>query len=163
MRLAAARGAWFRHSCVTPGDSSVRMRSPFRDRSPAEGARTISGKAPPQPKKNGSCNDPNFRGVSRLPQQRFIPGLAGTPARLTKAGLRVSGVRSPMRRESPDVRFRLVRDSRQRGRGVVPLIHATFPRLGLASVAPTSQQRRALFPAIHPRPAAVFCSIVAFG
>jgi len=58
---------------------------------PPEGARTISGKAPPRPKK-GLVSDRVFGGVSRLPDLRYSPALPGTPARLI-GGFRVSGLR----------------------------------------------------------------------
>jgi hypothetical protein len=52
-------------------------------------------------------------------QDLIFPGFAGTPARLTRRVSCFLGVRSPNRRDSPDVKFPLVRDSRQRGGGVV--------------------------------------------
>src|SRR5208283_4966635 len=55
---------------------------------PPEGARTISGKAPPRPEK-GLVSDRVF-GEYLCCQTQIFPGLAGTPARLI-GGFRVSG------------------------------------------------------------------------
>ena len=49
------------------------------------------------------------------PDRRYSPALPEHRARLTKAGLLFLGFRSPNRRDLPDARFRLVRDSGQRG------------------------------------------------
>jgi hypothetical protein len=62
---------------------------------------------------NGACVGLNFRRGSGLPSSLIFPGSPGHRPPL-RAVFVFLGVCSPNRRESPDVRFRLVRDSRQR-------------------------------------------------
>ncbi len=58
---------------------------------PPEGARTISGKAPPRPKK-GLVSDRVF-GEDQVAQTLIVPGFAGTPAALIWAVFVFLGLR----------------------------------------------------------------------
>ena len=93
--------------CELIGEHSFSVR----DQGPAEGARTILGKAPPQPKM--ALATIQVFGDYRSCLDLDIPRLCRDTGPPSMAGSLFLGVRSPNRRESPNVRFRLVRDSRQ--------------------------------------------------
>jgi hypothetical protein len=93
-----------------------RGAAPFGIKS-RRGARTISGKAPPQPKM-ALASDTIFGVYRGCHTYRYSPALPGhRPA--SQGGFRVSGASiAPYTKSGairPNVRYRLVRDSRQRG------------------------------------------------
>jgi hypothetical protein len=104
-RARLSRDAVVRALAAAVWSCSASMASPFGITSRRR-ARTISGKAPLLPQ-IGACVGFDFRGVSGLRHHLIFPGSAGTPARLTRRVSCFWGLVSPIRRDSPDVGFRL--------------------------------------------------------
>src|SRR5271169_5747700 len=88
------------------------MTSPFGIKVPPKGAHDFRQSSAAA--KNGSCNDSNFRGLSRLSRSRSSPALPGhRPAFI--GGFRVSGLlTSPNQRDSRHAQETPEVDSRQR-------------------------------------------------